>query len=108
MTPAEYDCWLIMSRPGSETLSVLDNRTGKLYVVPVQNETISALDFKQIQVNPHEDGLRCVRIAAYRHADELLASTIQHIKTRPLPNRPSHLSTAMMEFCGALALVSAR
>lgn len=40
-----------------ETLTVTDNRTGKQYEIPIQNETIRALDLRQIKVNPDDFGL---------------------------------------------------
>jgi citrate synthase len=40
-----------------ETLTVTDNRTGKQYEIPIQNETIRALDLRQIRVNADDFGL---------------------------------------------------
>jgi citrate synthase len=40
-----------------ETLTVTDNRTGKQYEIPVQNDTIRALDLRQIKVNADDFGL---------------------------------------------------
>lgn len=40
-----------------ETLTVTDNRTGKRYEIPIQNETIRALDLRQIKVNADDFGL---------------------------------------------------
>ncbi|HEV2491277.1 MAG TPA: citrate synthase [Candidatus Acidoferrales bacterium] len=40
-----------------ETLTITDNRTGKQYEVPVQNDTIRALDLRQIKVNADDFGL---------------------------------------------------
>ncbi|HEY4720208.1 MAG TPA: citrate/2-methylcitrate synthase, partial [Anaerolineae bacterium] len=42
--------------PGN-TLTITDNRTGKSYEVPVENETIRAQDLRQIKVNPQDFGL---------------------------------------------------
>ena len=39
------------------TLTITDNRTGKQYEVPIQNDTIRALDLKQIKVSPEDFGL---------------------------------------------------
>jgi citrate synthase len=39
------------------TLTITDNRTGKSYEVPVQDDTIKALDLRQIKVNPEDFGL---------------------------------------------------
>ena len=35
----------------ANTLSITDNRTGKTYEVPIENETIKAGDLRQIKVN---------------------------------------------------------
>jgi len=39
------------------TLTITDNRTGKSYEVPVTNDTIKALDLRQIKVNPDDFGM---------------------------------------------------
>jgi len=39
------------------TLTITDNRTGKQYEVPIENETIKAPDLRQIRVNPDDFGL---------------------------------------------------
>ena len=41
----------------TDTLTITDNRTGKQYELPVTNETIRALDLRQIKVNPDDFGL---------------------------------------------------
>ncbi len=41
----------------SETLSVVDNRTGKKYELPIQDGTIRAMDLRQIKANPEDFGL---------------------------------------------------
>jgi citrate synthase len=40
-----------------ETLSVTDNRTGKQYEIPIQHDTIRALDLRQIKVNADDFGM---------------------------------------------------
>ena len=40
-----------------ETLTITDNRTGKQYELPVQHDTIRALDLRQIKVNADDFGL---------------------------------------------------
>ena len=40
-----------------DTLTIRDNRTGKEYVVPVENDTIKAMDLRKIKVNPEDFGL---------------------------------------------------
>jgi citrate synthase len=39
------------------TLTITDNRTGKSYEVPIENETIKAIDLRQIRVNKDDFGL---------------------------------------------------
>ena len=39
------------------TLSITDNRTGKVYTVPVENGTIRAMDLRQIKSGPEDFGL---------------------------------------------------
>ncbi len=39
------------------SLTIRDNRTGKDYVVPIENETIRAMDLRKIKVNPEDFGL---------------------------------------------------
>ena len=41
----------------ADTLSITDNRTGRQYEVPVQDDTIRATDLRQIKVTPDEFGL---------------------------------------------------
>ncbi|HEY8429828.1 MAG TPA: citrate synthase [Sandaracinaceae bacterium] len=41
----------------ADTLTVTDNRTGKTYVIPVTNGTISAMDLRQIKVSSDDFGL---------------------------------------------------
>jgi citrate synthase len=40
-----------------ETLTVIDNRTGKQYELPIQDGTIRAIDLRQIKATPDEFGL---------------------------------------------------
>lgn len=40
-----------------DTLTVTDNRTGKTYEVPIENNTIRAIDLRQIKVNSEDFGL---------------------------------------------------
>jgi len=42
---------------GKETLTITDNRTGKTYEIPIQHDTIKALDLRQIKVKPEEFGM---------------------------------------------------
>src|SRR5271169_2961911 len=40
-----------------ESLTITDNRTGKIYDIPVDNGTIKALDLRQIKASPDDFGL---------------------------------------------------
>ena len=40
-----------------DTLTVTDNRTGKAYEIPITNETIRAMDLRQIKVNEDDFGM---------------------------------------------------
>ncbi|HKV49453.1 MAG TPA: citrate synthase [Candidatus Acidoferrales bacterium] len=40
-----------------DTLSITDNRTGRQYEIPVKNDTIRAIDLRQIKVNESDFGL---------------------------------------------------
>lgn len=42
---------------GTNTLTVTDNRTGKSYELPIENDTINAIDLRQIRVNPDDFGM---------------------------------------------------
>ncbi len=39
------------------TLTIRDNRTGKEYVLPIENGTIRAMDLRKIKVVPDEFGM---------------------------------------------------
>jgi citrate synthase len=42
---------------GKETLTVIDNRTGKEYEIPIEDETIRATELRKIKVNEDDFGL---------------------------------------------------
>ncbi len=42
---------------GTESLTIIDNRTGKSYEVPIEHETIRAMDLRQIKVEETDFGL---------------------------------------------------
>ncbi len=42
---------------GANTLTITDNRTGKSYEVPIEHDTINAIDLRQIKVNPDDFGM---------------------------------------------------
>lgn len=39
------------------TLSITDNRTGRVYEIPIEHDTINAMDLRQIKVNPEDFGM---------------------------------------------------
>lgn len=41
----------------TNTLTITDNRTGKQYDIPIENETIKAIDLRKIKVNDDDFGL---------------------------------------------------
>jgi citrate synthase len=41
----------------ADTLTVTDNRTGRSYEIPIENDTISAMDLRQIKVNETDFGM---------------------------------------------------
>src|ERR1700738_5638039 len=41
----------------SDTLTIVDNRTGKKYELPIQDGTIRAMDLRQIKAAPDDFGL---------------------------------------------------
>ncbi len=40
-----------------DTLTITDDRTGKTYTLPVENDTIRAMDLRKIKVNPEDFGM---------------------------------------------------
>src|SRR5712675_262957 len=42
---------------GDQTLTITDNRTGRQYVVPIDDETIRAIELRQIKVQDDDFGL---------------------------------------------------
>src|SRR5678815_1833130 len=45
------------SKPTGDTLTVVDNRTGKQYDLPIKDGAIRAMDLKQIKTAPDDFGL---------------------------------------------------
>jgi len=41
----------------NDTLTITDNRTGKTYEIPIENDTIHAIDLRQIRVTPDDFGM---------------------------------------------------
>lgn len=42
---------------GNNTLTITDNRTGKTYELPIEHDTINAIDLRQIKVNADDFGM---------------------------------------------------
>src|SRR5918911_1581122 len=42
---------------GADSLTITDNRTGKQYEIPIENETIRAMDLRKIKVSDDDFGL---------------------------------------------------
>ncbi|HKS28079.1 MAG TPA: citrate synthase [Pyrinomonadaceae bacterium] len=42
---------------GADTLTIIDNRTGKQYEIPIENETIRAMDLRKIKTSDDDFGL---------------------------------------------------
>ena len=40
-----------------DTLTITDNRTGKTYEIPVEHDTINAMDLRQIKIDPDDFGM---------------------------------------------------
>ena len=53
--PAEGDEGPVAS--GNDTLTVTDNRTGRSYELPIEDDTIKALDLRQIKVHEEDFGM---------------------------------------------------
>jgi citrate synthase len=41
----------------SDTITIVDNRTGNSFELPIQNSTIKAIDLRKIKVDPDEFGM---------------------------------------------------
>src|SRR5947199_10210909 len=41
----------------TDTLTIVDNRTGKKYELPIQDGTIRAMDLRQIKTSPEDFGM---------------------------------------------------
>ena len=46
-----------MVEPGSESLTITDNRTGRTYELPIADNTVRAMDLRQIKVDEDEFGM---------------------------------------------------
>jgi citrate synthase len=57
MTPAKPGTPETPAANHRDTLTITDNRTGRQYEIPVKNDTIRAIDLRQIKVNEADFGL---------------------------------------------------
>ena len=73
----------------ADTLTIIDNRTGKQYELPIQDGTIRAMDLRQIKAG-----------AGRLRADDLRPGVHEH---RRLPQRASPTSTATRASCSIAA-----
>jgi citrate synthase len=46
-----------MGETAKNTLTITDNRTGKSYEVPIEHDTIRAIDLRQIKVKAEDFGM---------------------------------------------------
>src|SRR5262245_51415966 len=94
------------------SLTITDNRTGKSYEVPIENETIRATDLRQIKVDPDDFGLMTYDPAYLNTASCKSTITfidgdkgILHYRGYPieqLAERSSYLETAYLIIYGEL------
>jgi citrate synthase len=68
----------------SETLTITDNRTGKSYEVPIEDETIRATELRKIKVNEDDFGLM-----TYDPAYMATASSTAAIRSSSWPRSPA-------------------
>ena len=87
---------------------MLDNRTGKTYEIPIDQDTVKATDFKQITTSSADtEGLRYALICLFkRHLNShtIVAYTIQPIKIRQLlaPKSPTLMATRASSLIAAI------
>ncbi len=95
-----------------ETLTIVDNRTGKSYEIPIKEETIRATDLRQIKVHPDDFGLMTydpafMNTAACRSAITFIDGDKGILEYRGYPidqlaERSSYLETAWLLLHGEL------
>ncbi|MCU1350302.1 MAG: citrate synthase, partial [Acidobacteria bacterium] len=96
----------------SDTLTITDNRTGKTYEVPISEETIRALDLRQIKVQPDDFGLMTydpafMNTAACRSAITFIDGDRGILEYRGIPieqlaEKSTYLETAYLLLNGEL------
>src|SRR5258708_26748567 len=95
-----------------DTVTVTDNRTGKTYELPITNDTIRAIDLRQIKVKPDDFGMMSYDPAFSNTA--LCQSKITYIdgdkgilryrgySIEELAEKSTYLATAYLIFRGEL------
>ena len=96
----------------ANTLSITDNRTGKTYEVPIENETIKAGDLRQIKVNPADFGMMTydpafMNTASCKSAITYIDGDAGILRYRGIPieqlaEKSTYLETAYLIFYGEL------
>ena len=70
MNPTKSEVATTSATPAAtrrDTLSIVDNRTGQQYEIPIKNDTIRALDLRQIKVNDADFGMMSYDPALHEH-----------------------------------------
>jgi len=96
----------------TNTLSITDNRTGKTYEVPIENETIKAGDLRQIKVNSTDFGMMTydpafMNTASCKSAITYIDGDVGILRYRGIPieqlaEKSTYLETAYLIFYGEL------
>jgi len=96
----------------ANTLSITDNRTGKTYEVPIENETIKAGDLRQIKVNSGDFGMMTydpafMNTASCKSAITYIDGDVGILRYRGIPidqlaEKSTYLETAYLIFYGEL------
>ena len=96
----------------TNTLSITDNRTGKTYEVPIENETIKAGDLRQIKVNSSDFGMMTydpafMNTASCKSAITYIDGDVGILRYRGIPieqlaEKSTYLETAYLIFYGEL------
>jgi citrate synthase len=102
----------LSSNSPSDTLTITDNRTGKSYTVPISEETIRAIDLRQIKVEADEFGLMTydpafMNTAACRSAITFIDGDKGILEYRGIPieqlaEKSTYLETAYLLLNGEL------
>jgi citrate synthase len=96
----------------ANTLSITDNRTGKTYEVPIENEAIKAGDLRQIKVAPTDFGMMTydpafMNTASCKSAITYIDGDVGILRYRGIPieqlaKKSTYLETAYLIFYGEL------